>query len=131
MSRDPRSLQALARVTEATYQTAAAAMAALAAEEAAIRRALDALSPPSHDLTSVDLDPAARAGAHLKWQLWAAARREALLAELARLRVRQEAARDVLARAFGRNMVAGRLIERAKAEHARQAARAAVRDPDA
>ncbi len=56
-------------------------------------------------------DPAARAGADPRWQLWAEDRRRSLNLDLARLRVQREGIKSDLARALGRNDVSQKIVE--------------------
>ncbi len=65
-------------------------------------------------------DPAARAGADLKWQSWIETRLKALNMELARLRAQEAEERARLAKLFGQSVAAQRLSERLAEEDERQ-----------
>lgn len=114
------------RLCEAGYDKARGRLGALRAREAELKAAVDALEPRG---TSPEggIDPARRAGADLKWQGWADARRRVLFAEMARLRVEIAAAIEDLRPAFGRREAARRMVERAGAVRKVMARRRAER----
>ena len=119
MKGDPKKLAALSRVADAAWAMEQAKMAALAAEETALRRKLDSLDQ-SRRARASDLsagpDAARLAGMDPLWERWVDGRRSALAAELARLKARQEEARLRFGRAYGRKETVAKLHQRLRDE---------------
>lgn len=109
---EKRQMQEIVQVTAAVRAAAEARMAALRAEEAALRQRIKELDAAfrARAFSATAEDAALRAGVDLRWEQWVESRRAGLLAELARLRARIEDERLTLAREFGRNAVAEELL---------------------
>ena len=118
MSERRDRLAALARLSEAALLAQQARMARVKAEEAEIRRKLDALHTGRRarvEALGEGNDAAARAGADPLWHRWIEKRRTVLNHELARQRAAEEWTRADLARAFGRHRATEALADRATA----------------
>jgi len=111
-------------LTDAVFAAQQAKLAAIQREVAKLQDQLDQLDGKVRQPANFG-DPAQVAGADIRWQTWAEARRRALLLQMARLRARQEDARAKTALAFGRKMAAEALLKRtgdaAKLRQARKA----------
>ena len=106
------ALRELAALMEAARQADAAALARLAARAEDLRRRADALRHPPAPPEGAD---AFAMGASDRHGLWRAARRRALLEELALARAALEEARARARTSFGRARAAEALAERARA----------------
>ena len=104
------ALRDLAAVTEAARQADAAALGRLAERVEDLRRRADALRWPPSPPDGADAFAMAAADRH---GLWRAARRRALLVELAMARAELEEARARARRSFGRAQAAEALAARA------------------
>ena len=103
-------LRDLAALMEAARQADASALARLGARVEDLRRRAGALREPATPAEGADALAMAAADRH---DLWRAARRRALLAELALARADLEAARDRARASFGRARAAEALASRA------------------
>jgi len=122
-----REIAEIRRITETAFATSEGRMVALRAEEARINAQIASLDDALRNRATVATaeDAALRAGVDLRWQQWVDSRRRNLLSELARLRARIEAEREILMRDFGRDRVAADIAGQvAAAQRAKRESRA-------
>lgn len=106
-------LRDLLRLTDAGLRAEQAKMARCNREIAAMQDQIAALrSPQNKAVPTADPDPAQRAGADIRWQMWAEERRKALNLELAKLRAAHDAQRTSLATAFGKHQATQALYDK-------------------
>jgi hypothetical protein len=112
-------LAQLARITEVAFQADQAKMRAALEKETRVEAQLAGLKTALSeraDQVAKDIDPAFLAGADLRWKGWVDRQRSALNLRLARLRAERAEATDQMAQAFGRNLVADRLVSEDQAK---------------
>ena len=97
--------QDLVRLTGVVFDQARAKLVGLRNQEERLLATLASLDgrPAQDPENSGPDDPAQRAGANVLWQQWVDHRRTELNMELARTRVRIDAARQEVARAYGKH----------------------------
>ncbi len=107
-------LRDLLRLTDAALRAEQARMAHCNREISALQDQIAALKAPGKaaQATESEPDPAQRAGADLRWQMWAEERRKALNLELAKMRAAQDSLRASLATAFGKHQATSALCDR-------------------
>jgi len=109
----------LVHITDALFQVEQAKMQQIAAEEAAIRAALadlDAQYNNAQNDAKSDMTAIRALGADLLWQVWVGKKRANLQMELAKVLVRKAQAAEGLRYAFGKNHVAGQLLQKETAQ---------------
>ena len=105
----PQETRALAQLTDALYRVELAKLHKLAAEEAALRRALAELEEKrkaNAALPAPALGGMRRIGADTMWQGWVDRKRRELQSELARVLARKNRLMRGVRLAFGRNTAA-------------------------
>lgn len=111
---DVRNLGDLKHLTEAQMMAAQSKMANLQAREKGLRDNLSGLVVQRRQAaicTTLD-DAATAAGANMRWQKWADAKRAVINMELAAVLGQKANAQANLKRAFGKDQALGALIER-------------------
>jgi len=119
-------LARLSKVTAARLVAAQSRLAEIRQREGELARALTDLAVSGQGAGD-PASPARRAGADIRWQRWAEARRREIHMELARLRAAGERLRADLARAHGQDSavtdLAAKVRHRASQDRARRAER--------
>ena len=121
----PGRLKDLRRVTQAVAQARQSEMARLRREETRLRlRLAEIEADRARSLASLDPEePATRSGAVMLWQGWVDGKRAGLNGDLAILRARMIAARQVLSEAHGRDRALAGVTDRILARTAALAQR--------
>lgn len=119
--------QTICSLTEAARQAEEARLSSWLRREAEILQAIDRLDDNSgQDLMA---DPVAhRAGADLRWQVWCDRRRSELLAELAQIRYRKQAASEEMQLAARRCIATAAVLRDARNTRLRRACLRAQRE---
>ena len=120
-------LDRLSKVTAARLVAAQARLAEIRKREGELARALTDLTISGQGADD-PASPARRAGADIRWQRWAEARRREIHMELARLRAAGERLRADLARAHGQDSAVTDLAARARLQEQQGRERRAERD---
>jgi hypothetical protein len=116
MTKDDQDWRALEDLTSTVFEAAAGRMEFLRRRETALRDTIASLERQkltrAAETEAAADDPAARAGADVRWHQWIDRRRSQLNLELARTLVQVDAARQSLRQAHGRHQATAELARR-------------------
>ena len=109
-----KRLVTLAQLTEMALAQNQVRMAQIVRQETDLQRRLSDLDQAVQNRAKAGADTAFWAGVDPKWLMWLEQKRGQIHAEMARLRAQKEDLRPGLAKAFGRDQVARRLLQTAR-----------------